>query len=260
MSLFIIILLYIILAGVLAWYFIAHDRGSKEPVGALWLAAGLGVLAALAAGFVEVSLLPKNLLAYPGSGTPYEILLLAMGIGVIEESLKFIPIALYLFRKSFFNEHTDGLIYFAIAGLGFGVPENILYAISFGAKAGWARVILTPIFHATTTAIVGYFLIRAKLGHRQPIALAGTALLAAAFLHGLYDFGLMVNGQIPVFTLLSLLITAGLTISIFILYKKATAQDQALGISSQGRNSFCRHCGTANPSHNLYCSKCGKYA
>ncbi|MEO8785252.1 MAG: PrsW family glutamic-type intramembrane protease [Candidatus Saccharimonadales bacterium] len=252
--------MFIFLAGLMAWYLISHDRGAKEPVSGLWIAVGFGVLAAAVAGVAESIIIPGHYLSHPSSGTPLQLLAVAMAIGVVEESFKFIPLALYLYHKSFFNEHTDGIIYFALAGLGFGLPENILYAFSFGAKSGLMRVIMTPIFHSTTTALVGYFLIRAKLGHRKPIALVSTALLAAIFLHGLYDFGLLVAGQIPLFALLSVILTGALTICFFWLYKKATQQDQALGISSQGANDFCRHCGTANPEHNLYCSHCGKHA
>jgi RsiW-degrading membrane proteinase PrsW (M82 family) len=187
-----------------------------------------------------------------------ELLALSMAVAVIEESCKFIPIALYLFRKSFFNEHTDGIIYFALVGLGFGVPENILYAFSFGTKAGWLRVIMTPLFHAATTAIVGYFLIRGKLSRSQPLAWSGTALLAATALHGLYDFGLMVNSQLPGFAFMSLLITAGLTVSLFVLYHEATKLDQALGEASSVSGDVCPNCGSTNPSQSSICSNCGQ--
>jgi RsiW-degrading membrane proteinase PrsW (M82 family) len=180
-----------------------------------------------------------------------------MLVGVIEESCKFLPLAALLYGRRYFNEHTDGVIYFALAGLGFGLPENIIYTLQDGTRAGWTRVFLTPIFHAATTGMVGYFLAKKKIGHRS-ILFVIMAFACAVVLHGIYDFGLL-SGT-PFYNDLSVAITLCLSGNLFLLFYRATAHDQDLGLSVVGHNSFCRSCGWPNPRHHLYCVHCGKNA
>jgi RsiW-degrading membrane proteinase PrsW (M82 family) len=259
MSLLIVIFVFLLLGGGLLWFFVSRDRGQKEPIGALWLAAGFGFGGAILAGFLEFLLIPNSVLTNPLSHSSLVLLIAALSVGAIEEACKFIPLAFFLYRKPYFNEHTDGIIYFALVGLGFGIPENILYSLQFGAKTGLIRIILTPFFHSATTALVGYFLIKSKLDHKN-LAVPALAFVVSMLLHGLYDFGLFDGSRLPLFTVLSLMITVGVTASLFILYNRATEDDQIDGLSSVGHNSFCRSCGAPNPAHNLYCSHCGKRA
>jgi len=254
MLLIVIVFIFVLIAIGLTWFFLAKDKGTKEPVSALWIALGFGLLGAVAAGFVESLIIPIKAL----SGGPIgEVLLASLGVGIIEEFFKFVPLALFIYHKSYFNEHTDGVIYFAIAGLGFGIPENILYSVQFGAHAAILRLFLTPIFHAATTGFVGYFLIKSKIDHK-PLYKTGLALAFAMVIHGLYDFGLSSGNTI--FAIMSFMITFGMSVGLFILYARATELDKEQGLSVVGNNSFCRSCGTNNPNHNLYCAHCGKYA
>jgi len=256
MSLFIILVAFSLMSGGLAWYFIAHDHGEKEPIGALWAAAGLGLLGGVGAAILESAVLPISNLQ-PGTALA-ALFLASMGVGVIEEACKFIPLAALLYRKRYFNEHTDGVIYFAIAGLGFGLPENILYSLQFGAGVGLSRVILTPFFHAATTGMVGYFLAKSKLAGRAWYQTAPLALAVAMVLHGMYDFGLA--SGVPWLIGLSILITLGVSVSLFIFFSKAIGLDQARGLSVVGKNNFCRTCGQPNPARGLYCVHCGNHA
>ncbi len=255
MLLFLILLAFVLIAAALAWYFIAHDRGEHEPIGALWLAFGFGFGGGIVAAVVEnLFISPKDL---DPSSTLTTIFVASMAVGVIEEACKFIPLSLFLYPKRYFNEHTDGIIYFALAGLGFGLPENVLYTMQFGAATGFRRMLLTPFFHAAITGMVGYFLIRAKLAKRSPVKVP-LVLLMAMILHGLYDFGLA-SGRM-FFTIVSISITFGLSVLLFLLYTKATDLDQQLGMSRVGHNRFCRSCGKPNTDHHLYCTRCGERA
>lgn len=254
MTLLIPILVFIALAVGLTWYFLAHDHGEKEPIGALWAAFGFGFLGAVAASFIEQLFISQD----PATLSPgVSLFRMAMLIGVTEEVCKFLPLALFIYKRRYFNEHLDGVIYFGLAGLGFGLIENILYSLSFGLKAGLTRIIMTPFFHVATTALVGYFLIKVKLDHK-PKWQAVLALVLAIVLHGLYDYGLF-SGQ-DILVVLSLMITLGMTAFLFVLYMRASELDQAMGLSVVGKNSFCRSCGYPNPSHNLYCQRCGQRA
>ncbi|PIZ63601.1 hypothetical protein COY17_00460 [Candidatus Saccharibacteria bacterium CG_4_10_14_0_2_um_filter_52_9] len=255
MTLFLVVLVFITLAVGLVWFLIAHDRGEKEPIAALWMAAGLGLVGALLAGWLEGRLVSiDNLLP----NTPHGALLAtALGVGAIEEFCKFVPLALVIYKRRYFNEHTDGVIYFALAGLGFGLPENILYTLQFGTKTGLTRLFLTPLFHAATTGTVGYFLAKRKLAGKPVLGIV-VPLAVVMVLHGLYDFGLA-SGTLA-YAIGALFVTLGTSAGLFMLFMRAGARDQFVGISAVGHNAYCRSCGFANPQHHLYCVHCGKNA
>lgn len=254
MAQYVVIVLFLVLAVGFASYLVKRDQGESEPVYALWIAFGFGVLGVILAGALEYALLgdPTDPAQTVGS-----LVWLSLAIAVIEEVCKAALLAWYLYGKRYFNEHTDGVIYFALAGLGFGLPENILYTFQFGAGAGMTRIVMTPLFHAATTALIGYALTKVKLDNARKRSV-GWMLLAVIMLHALYDFGLFT--QNPLFVLLSIMITLGLAVGVFLLFLHARSLDQLKGLSRVGNNGFCRSCGTPNPKHKLYCSHCGNRA
>ncbi len=253
--LFSVLLVFIAASAGLAWYLLAHDRGEKEPVMALWLAVAFGAFGALLAGWLERKLIPVNNLQ-PGTAAG-TLLVATLLVGAIEEICKFLPLALFIYKKRYFNEHTDGIIYFALAGLGFGLPENILYTVQFGTKAGLARLLLTPLFHAAATGVIGYYLIKRKLAGRSPWPVA-FPLVGVMLLHGMYDFGLSSDSML--YNSVAVIITLGFSAGLFWLYLRASEQDQDMGLSAVGHNAFCRACGSANTQHHLYCVHCGQHA
>lgn len=255
MLLFVLILSFVAISLGLVWFLLSQDHGEKEPIGMLWVAVFLGALGGVAAMFLERWVLDAKALL-PGSSVA-ALAAASLTIGIIEEVCKFGPLAFVIYRKRYFNEHTDGIIYFALAGLGFGLPENILYTIQFGTKTGVLRIFLTPLFHAGLTAIVGYFLVKRKLEGKSPWGVI-PVLLVAMVVHGLYNFGLL--SGLSFMAGVSVLVTLLITATMFALYVRATELDQEAGLSAVGHNSFCRSCGHPNPKHHLYCTKCGKNA
>lgn len=254
MTQYLVIVVFLVLAAAFAWYLVRRDQGESEPVQALWAAFGLGAVGLVAAAIIETALLPDPTLEFQPIST---LLWVSLAIGIIEEICKCALLVWFIYGKRYFNEHTDGVIYFALAGLGFGLPENILYTFQFGAGAGLARIVMTPLFHAATTALIGYALIKVKLDGASKRSV-WLMLLTAIGLHGLYDFGLFL--QNPLLVLLSIMITLGLAVGVFLLFLHARGLDQIKGLSRVGNNAFCRTCGTANPNHKLYCSHCGNRA
>jgi len=254
MTQYLVIVVFLLLAAAFAWYLVKRDQGEKEPVQALWAAFGFGIVGLVLAAVIETIFVPDPLAEQTSLGA---LLWIALAIGVIEEICKCALLAWFIYGKRYFNEHTDGVMYFALAGLGFGLPENIMYTFQFGAGAGMARIVMTPLFHAATTALIGYALIKAKLDGSSKRSV-WLMLLTAIGLHALYDFGLFL--QDPLFILVSIMITAGLAVGVFLLFLHARSLDQMKGLSRVGNNAFCRTCGTANPEHKLYCSHCGNRA
>lgn len=255
MKLFFIIIFFIIIAILLAWYLMSRDKGPKEPIKALWIAFIFGIVGAIGASFLEQFFInQKNLQA----GSSWSILLSNFFlVGLIEESVKFIPLAIFIYKKKYFNEYTDGVIYFALVGLGFGLPENVLYALSYGSATGIGRLFLTPFFHATTVSLVGFYLAKNKLLHKKFSAVL-YALMGVIVLHTIYDFGLASGNSL--LTLLSIIITTVLSVNLFVVYRKASFLDQSIGLAEVGINRYCRHCGQYNSHSTIYCTRCGARA
>ncbi len=253
---FVLIQLFIAAGVLLLLYLLSKDRGSKEPRSMLWAALGFGLLAIPIAMFFESFIGIRDFLDVEGMPMGW-LAQQALWIGLIEECAKFLPLAIFIYKKGYFNEHTDGVLYFAVAGLGFGVPENILYTVQEGTATGVGRLILTPIFHAATTAFIGYYLARAKV-ERRSLRGPALALVAMILVHAFYDFGLLSQEALLVFG--SVLTTASISGALFLYASTAKKQDEFWGLSAIGTNKFCRKCGRANPHLYLYCARCGKRA
>ena len=202
------------------YFLISHDRGPREPVKAILQALVIGVASAVVAMFAELLLLP-NFSVDSALSLP-----VAIGVGAIEELLKFLPLAWIIYRKPYFNELNDGPIYFGICGLGFGLLENVGYTLSYGTGAGIERLVLLPFFHAATCGIIGYYLARRKAGLDSEGNVVRAAL-GMVLVHGAYDY--LIGSGIVVQVLLGALLTLLLSISFFRLYRRAGIEDAKLG-------------------------------
>jgi RsiW-degrading membrane proteinase PrsW (M82 family) len=248
-----IILTFLIVGGLLVWYLLGHDHGRRLPARALWTAGAFGLLGMLGAAFFEDTFLPHQtdvlLRSMPlGRGFLY-----FLGVGFTEEIFKFLPLALFIYKKPYFKEHTDGVIFFALCGLTFGMVENILYTLQLGPSIGIVRLLVTPFFHAAGTSILGYYLINYKLHKTQQASLV-TALLVVPVLHGLYDFGLY--SRVEQLIVMSLAITMLFTLALFLYFMRANELDRSAAVPVAVHN-YCSACGHANAHHTVFCENCG---
>ncbi len=252
-----IIITFIVLACVLVWYLLKHDHGRRLPVTSLWIACGFGVLGIIAAMLLELNLLPKDFAVSPLSIPIAKRFTFFMSVGFLEEAAKFIPLALFIYKKSYFKEHTDGVIFFAICGLTFGLFENIMYTVSYGSNVGIARLIMTPFFHAASTSILGYYLVNMKINKANKTKFVLACLLLPV-MHGFYDFGL--GSGLAVLAIFSLMITLLLTIGLFLYFMAANDLDKA-AVASIPINSlnYCKFCGKPNANHKMFCEYCGRH-
>jgi len=242
------------------YFIIKRDRGHKEPPGALWAAFGFGILSIVLAMIFNGIFIPEEVggtdelanAVYPTGS----LLFYGLSIGLIEETAKAIPLALFLYKKRYFDELTDGIIYFGIVGITFGIVEDLLYSLQYGGGVGIFRILISPYLHVGFTILFGTCLIYKKYFNKSwLIPLAG--LLLAIVFHGLYDFFLFT--QNPIAIVGSLVITVGLNVAVFVLFRKMQKIDEKHGKSATGINKFCRSCGRPNPKRFLYCPFCGKH-
>ena len=196
------------LAGVLVWYFLYSRDGVREPWYAVFDAFGFGLVAVVIALILEVIFIPDGAQVNANivQPTTLDAFRIALLVAVTEEAAKFLPLALFIHRRRYFDRAVDGVIYFALAGLAFGVIENLLYVWRYGADVGLYRAIILVFFHAATAGIVGFSFAKAKIEKRS---LGGTfgLLILIIFEHAIYDWGLIVAQ--PLSIAISLLITAG---------------------------------------------------
>lgn len=218
-----ILQLFLALAFMLIWYILSRDKKIRRNTRAMWMAAGFGVGGLIVAAILENLFLSEQVGLIPLAGD--ERTNASLIIGIIEEACKFVPLAVVIYNRPYFKTHIDGVLYFALAGLGFGLPENFLYTLDGGIVTGAGRLLLTPFFHAATTTIVGYYLARAKL-KKGTIAGVVTALLAMIAIHAVYDYGLL--GTISHAAFLSVFLTTMLTIVMFYFIRLAKTEDEKI--------------------------------
>lgn len=189
------------------WVFYLTDVYEPEPKRLVLLTFGLGAAAIVPAWLVEkgiAHLVPALALGRAQGALP----VLAgcfLVIGPVEELCKFAVVRATIFRHREFDEPLDGIIYAAACALGFATLENILYVVDFahGGQIKWQLLLLRSLLalpgHVTFAATWGYALGRRRFDGRYPV---GRMLLAAAWLHGAYDFVLMYPPARPFIPLL----------------------------------------------------------
>lgn len=132
-----------------------------------------------------------------------------------EELAKFFMLKFALFSKKDITEHTDGIVYGGLVGLGFAAIENMFYAIEIDLYSALVRALLIPLLHSATGAIFGFVLVEKKikdvLSHQQS---AITALAIATLFHGLYNYFIVITQQYIWGFTLTVLMWTGLLLAV----------------------------------------------
>ena len=184
-------------ALVLAGYFYVGDPTRREPLVLLSVTFLLAILFSSFAALVNTGLQPL-FEVIPVVGLALFFFLV---VAPIEEFVKWLAIRMFAYRSIEFNTVVDGVVYGAVAGLGFAAIENFSYIfISYlsvepaGAFVQQQQAILTATTrafvgpgHVIFSAWAGFYLGLAKFNptHRAPIVVKG--LLIAAFIHAMYN-------------------------------------------------------------------------
>jgi RsiW-degrading membrane proteinase PrsW (M82 family) len=232
------------------------DKYEKEPERLIYLVFLAGILATIPSIILEF---PLQLTAH-GKPLPLkDLFLVLLWVGVVEEFFKYLAVGLTVYRSNEFNEVMDGMIYMISAALGFAAMENIGYMIGLGFFVGALRAILSYLGHVSFSAILGYYLGKAKIEGQRSWLWIG--FIWAISLHWFYD-AFFVIGTVQSsggFILLGFLVWLFGLILTFILIKKAqavspfrmahilpkrlTRQCQACGKTVSAKAWICHHCG-----------------
>ena len=178
---------------VLIQYFVKSDK-FPEPMGTVWMVFRKGIASVF---WVLLVVLPASILFLDewvassnivvGSG----ITAFAMA-AIPEEFFKYRVLRKYVAGHKDFDEPMDGIVYGAVASLGFATIENVLYCSSGDLSVAFMRAFTAVPGHASFGAIMGYTFARRHFAGKAN-GVFGPALLLPILLHGVYDWVLFVG-------------------------------------------------------------------
>ncbi|NJL39058.1 MAG: PrsW family intramembrane metalloprotease [Leptolyngbyaceae cyanobacterium RM2_2_4] len=135
-----------------------------------------------------------------GAGMVPRMIGFVLGVGVLEELCKALPIYLFLLRPGKLQDPLTSAFYGATSGLGFAMAEGATYSLlyrfsltrgdlDFGSYvlANTIRFVSLPLFHAILAGMVGYFMGLAAINPSRRSAIIFIGVAIAALLHGLYN-------------------------------------------------------------------------
>jgi RsiW-degrading membrane proteinase PrsW (M82 family) len=176
------------------WWLDRYDREPVWLVGLTFLWGAIGaIIGALVTGFPSMAILTYAVGPETASTVSPVI------IAPLTEEVTKAMILFLVVRSRHFDNVTDGFVYGAAAGLGFGMTENFLYfqgSISGGVES-WIQVVVirtlfSAVMHATATATVGASIGAARFRPiPQQIVIIGTGFALAMGMHALWN-GLIV--------------------------------------------------------------------
>jgi len=169
------------------------ERYNRQRFIPMFLCFIWGATIAIVASIVLELILHVSIYISFEEGNRLSLLLVLFIAPFAEELTKPLALRLKTVKKNL-NELEDGLIFGAVAGLGFSATENLLYGRSFLPEGLWFFLILMSIrsvggclLHASATALTGY-------GYGKSI-LRGKSFLrvipyfvVAVFIHAFYNF------------------------------------------------------------------------
>ena len=233
------------------------DKYEKEPERLIFLTFLAGMFATVPSVLLES---PLHSSLRSGTLPLKELFLSFLWVGMVEEFFKFLAVRLTVYRSKEFNEVMDGSIYMISAALGFAATENVGYMLGFGFYVGFLRGIFSYLGHLSFSAILGYYMGKAKMEGRRGWLYIGFIL--AVVLHTLYDtfFVLSTARDSVNFLLLGLGVWAFALVLTLILMKRAQAISpfRTAHILPKRLTRLCQACAKTVSSRAWICHHCGE--
>ncbi len=187
--LFTIISLALIPVIILILFLYFTDRHDREPVRLLSKVFLFGILSAIPVLAMQFVLVRFNV--FVGIfGIMFQSFVVA---GLTEEYMKRLVVLKIAFRHPAFNEKLDGIIYCAMAALGFAAIENVLYLLSYypaNQSIALYRAVFSVPAHMLFAVTMGYYLSMSRFAC-EPLVCRSyfkKSLVYPVLLHGTYNF------------------------------------------------------------------------
>lgn len=221
LGLFLCVLFGAIPAAIYAWFVNWLDQHEKEPWWLLALAFVWGAIPAIIIALIaQIVLDIPTTWVFSGEGLVYEVVGGSVWAPLTEEVAKGLGLVLILLiARREVDDVLDGIVYGAMAGLGFAFTENLFYfggALIEGGWGDWVFVVLLRTIpfglnHAFFSGVMGAGLALAYLS-RNPLvricSLLGGFVTAGIF-HGLHNLGATLAGANCLTLFLSLIVDWG---------------------------------------------------
>jgi RsiW-degrading membrane proteinase PrsW (M82 family) len=238
-------------------WFRKKDKYEREPERLIFWAFFAGMLATIPSVFLESFL---GLHDRGSTVASRDLFFSFLWVGIVEEFLKYLAVRVTVYRSKEFNEVMDGMVYMVSAALGFAAIENVGYMLGFGYAVGFPRAILSYLAHISFSAILGYYMGKAKMEGKKNWILVGFIL--AVPLHWLYNSFLILGTAKTSggFILLGLMVWVFALILALILVKRAQeiSPFRVAHILPKRLTQQCQACGKTVPSKALVCHHCGE--
>ncbi|MBQ4556140.1 MAG: PrsW family intramembrane metalloprotease [Clostridia bacterium] len=229
-------------ALVLCIYIFKKDRVEKEPIGLLIKLLVFGAISCIPIAIVSSAvcdIIDQNFIPYGSLGADgsitlpdtlyylYHLITNFVGVGLIEESGKFLFLYLITKNNKEFNSLFDGLIYAIFVSLGFAALENILYVLQNGFYVAIMRAVLSVPGHMFFAVMMGYYYslwhIHKKAGMMEetlkrngivPVSTPSftygkyifSCVLIPTLAHGFYDFSCSIDDSWSLLILLAFVV------------------------------------------------------
>jgi len=202
-SVFCAVLPMVCLLGLVWWL----DRYDREPVWLIGLTFAWGALGATLLSLVGNTTALFGLTSILGQASASTLTPVIVA-PLVEEPTKALVLLLLLMSRHFDNT-TDGFVYGAAAGLGFGMTENLLYFWQVASLTNWdpsqglrawagtvaLRTCYSAMLHASATAVVGASLGLVRFrSWPQRVVVVPLGFALAVGMHGLWN-GLITADQ-----------------------------------------------------------------
>lgn len=115
-----------------------------------------------------------------------------IGIGMVEEFVKILPLLIMLRYTKAINEPFDYILYASLSALGFAFVENLLYFTEENLEIIHGRALIAVVSHMFDSALIAYGLMLNRYKrHYNPYLNLIIFFILASLSHGFYDFWLI---------------------------------------------------------------------
>jgi len=205
-------------------FYLRHDA-KPEPKKMILGVFAIGIVAAIGASFLEKGALAIYQKFHEINPGFFYILYIFIGIGFVEEFLKFLSVRVTALRHKECDEPFDIVLYMIIAALGFVALENFLKFLrpNFLPSAhdtifiSFILTITSTLLHTIASGILGCFIACGYYKHKYRILIVVLGIIFVSLLHGFYDFSIMkATGVLKYSSMIGLLSFMTLFLWIFI--------------------------------------------
>ena len=170
------------------------DRYDREPIWLVALNFSWGAIGAVLIGLFGSQFFEKSFTGVIFSSENKALFGTILTAPFVEEIAKGIFLLLVTAPLKDFDNMTDGVVYGAAIGLGFGMTENFLYFLNVGTMQEWIilvpiRSILSAVMHACSTSALGAFIGYSKFQSKnKKYWVVPLGFLAAMLIHFGWNF------------------------------------------------------------------------